>query len=140
MVSVVQRWGAWRARFRRREVAAEAGALTAGTYLEHAVRCRAELAPWMALNAAAHGDLAHVRRAASRGRAAGAVSDVVSASRVIAAELLDAAGDDEELLVLLQRMLLVPLELDLLRVGESDKVTVGTVVSATRAVLGVRRV
>lgn len=140
MSGFATRLKAWRARLGRAALCAEAEALLRGTYLEYALRGREQAAAWMALNAAAHADLAHLQRTATRARPiAGLESEVAAASRLIASEVLAAVGEDVEMLGALQRTLLAPLELDMLALGDPAQVTVGTVVAAARAVLGVGR-
>lgn len=142
MSGFATRLNALRARLGRAALCAEADALLRGSYLEHTLHGgRDEAAAWMALNAAAHADLARLRRTASRARPiAGLEPEVAAASRLIAGELLAAVGEDAGALAAVQRTLLAPLELDMLAFGDPAQVSVGTVVAAARAVLGVGRV
>jgi hypothetical protein len=121
-------------------VTGEAHALVSGTYLAQVLRHGGEAAPWMALNAAAHGSLLQLQQfdLPSRRTASSGDHEIARAAHLVVDELLQAVGSDEEMLAMLQRMLLLPLELDLLAASGDVRVSVDAVVRAARALLGVR--
>jgi hypothetical protein len=120
----------------------DAEAFLAGIYEDH-VRRRDHIVPgWARLNKFAHGDLRIVRQA-TRSFAtlkAAAFADWPeeawrSAQRIVAGEVLQRMGDDPAQLLHLQRTVLVPLELELLRVEATSGLTALQLVQATRLAL-----
>lgn len=134
MATFFVRFRGWRKRRMYRDVLREAAAVLGGTAIERYVRPASSLPPWTALNGVAHGDLRRVRTLAAVTTPLGlVVSDPLDATALIAREVAAAVGDDVGMLMLLQTMVLIPLEAELLRLPASARVSPGELVAAVHA-------
>ncbi|HZT64490.1 MAG TPA: hypothetical protein VFA11_01750 [Acidimicrobiales bacterium] len=112
----------------------EAEALLAGRFCEHAVARGWAIPSWAWLNRVAHADPGELERLAANGPrrlpAGQAAPDWRAALAAIARDVLDAADGEPEVLSLLQRRALVPLELALMAAEERGSAGVTPVMLA----------
>lgn len=124
----------WRERRACRELLREATAVLRGTAIERYARLACPLPPWTALNGVAHGDLRRVRSLAALTTPLGmAASDPLDATALIAREVATTVGEDTGMLLLLQTMVLIPLEAELLRLPATARISPGELVAAVHA-------
>lgn len=107
------------------ELAAETEAFFSGGYIKKLQSAGDPLPGWAWLNCVAHGELGDVQSlqtvaVAENDRQDGGEVSWESAQRLLASELLDLTDNDPVLLSRLQRRVLVPLELQMMRT-EADR-------------------
>jgi hypothetical protein len=122
------------------ELAAETEAFFSGGYIKKLQSVGDPLPGWAWLNCLAHGELVDVQSlqtvavAENDGQDGGEVS-WESAQRVLASELLDLTDNDPVLLSRLQRRVLVPLELQMMRTEADRGLGAFELVQSSRAAL-----
>lgn len=121
---------------------AEIEAFLSGDYATYLMRRRREVPGWAWLNSFAHGELTTLREAKRSMHPLGTPSHVAGAEKawfqaqsIVSRDLLRIVEDDPQRLTLVQRSILVPLELRLMELETDAGLTAYDLVQATRAAL-----
>lgn len=108
-----------------------------GDYVEHLRRQCDAVNGWAWLNRLAHADLNSLRRVRDSNKELvnWAESEWTSAQQILVLELLELVDDDQDLLSRIQKAVLVPLELRLIRSDATSNLTPLGLVQFTRSAL-----